>query len=45
MTDDEWYSPREIRFTRRTTIWLLENLETLRSGIWALPAQDEQDSF
>lgn len=32
MTD--WYSPREIRFTRRQVLWLIRNLETLRGGHW-----------
>uniref|UniRef100_A0A6M3L8S9 Uncharacterized protein n=1 Tax=viral metagenome TaxID=1070528 RepID=A0A6M3L8S9_9ZZZZ len=44
MTDGEWFAPREIRFNRRTTIWLLENLETLQSGIWPPEASNYIDT-
>jgi len=44
MTDGEWFAPREIRFNRRTTIWLLENLGTLQSGIWPPEASNYTDA-
>lgn len=34
MTDNEWWSPREIKFTRRQVLWILEHAETLRGGRW-----------
>lgn len=32
--DKDWYSPGEIRFTRRQALWLIQNLGTLRQGHW-----------
>jgi len=32
--DREWYSPGEIRFKVRETIWLLQNLPLLEEGHW-----------
>ena len=34
MTQDDWYSPGEIRFDRRTVLWLIQNLGSLRDGHW-----------
>jgi len=31
---EEWYSPRDIIFTREQNIWLLNNLELISSGRW-----------
>ena len=33
MTED-WYAPGEIRFNRRTALWLVQNLGMLRCGRW-----------
>lgn len=30
----DWYSPGEVHFTRRTALWLVQNLGTLRTGYW-----------
>ena len=30
----EWYSPRQIRFTRDQVEWLIQNLNTLEEGNW-----------
>ncbi len=29
-----WYLPGEIRFTRRQSLWLIQNLGSLREGYW-----------
>ena len=34
MTEKDWYSPGEIRFDRRTVLWLIQNLGVLRGGLW-----------
>ena len=31
---DTWFSPGQIHFTRRTSLWLVQNLGTLREGQW-----------
>jgi len=30
----DFYSPREIHFTRKTARWVIQNLGSLRSGFW-----------
>ena len=30
----DWYSPREVVFTRKTARWLIQNLGNLRDGHW-----------
>ena len=30
----EFYSPGEIRFTVKQTLWVLQNLDSLREGVW-----------
>lgn len=39
----DWYSPGEIRFTVRQTLWLLHNLGTLGSGHWPPEATNYVD--
>jgi len=34
MTGKDFYSPGEVRFTVRQTIWLIQNLGSLREGCW-----------
>jgi len=36
----DWYSPREIRFTRVQCLWLIRNLPTLRAGYWPTEASN-----
>ncbi len=31
---EDWFSPGSIRFTRRQTLWLIQNLGSLRDGHW-----------
>ena len=31
---DTWYSPREIKFTKKTVLWLIKYLIMLREGYW-----------
>ena len=31
---DDWYSPKEIKFTRRQVLFLIKNLPTLQLGVW-----------
>jgi len=44
MTKD-WYSPGEIHFSRRTALWLIQNLEILRDGRWPPEASNYIDIF
>lgn len=39
----DWYSPREIRFTREQVLWLLRNLPTLKEGYWPIEASSYID--
>ena len=39
----DWYSPREIRFTRRQCLWLIRNLPSLREGYWPPEASTYTD--
>lgn len=39
----EWYAPREIIFTRATTLWLIQNLGSLRTGYWPPEASNYID--
>ena len=41
----EWYAPREIKFNRRTALWLIQNLGTLLSGHWPPEASNYVDIF
>lgn len=34
MVNNTWFSPAEIRFSQEQVVWLLQNLEILRSGCW-----------
>jgi len=34
MMENEWFSPGEIKFTRRQILWILENAATLSLGCW-----------
>lgn len=34
MTEKEWWSPGELRFTVRQVLWILENAGSLREGHW-----------
>ena len=34
MVAKDFYSPREIHFTRKTAQWVIQNLGSLRSGYW-----------
>ncbi len=44
MTED-WYSPGQIRFNRRTTLWLIQNLGTLQEGKWPPEASNYVDIY
>jgi len=44
MTRKDYYSPGEIRFTRAETVWLIQNLTTLRSGQWPPEASGYTDT-
>ena len=41
MTD--WYNPRECIFTRKTALWLVQNLGALRAGTWPSDASNYID--
>ncbi len=41
--EKDWYAPREIRFTRPTTRWLIRNLGCLQSGYWPPEASNYID--
>ena len=43
MTENDWHSPGEIRFTQRQVLWLLQNLGTLREGHWPPEASNYVD--
>lgn len=43
MPEKDWFSPREIRFTRRQVLWLIRNLNTLRDGHWPPEASNYID--
>lgn len=34
----DFYAPREIHFSRKTALWLIHNLSTLREGHWPADA-------
>ncbi len=44
MTQKDWYSPGEIRFTIRETLWLIQNLEILRIGHYPPEASNYIDT-
>ena len=39
----DWYSPGQVRFTRREALWLIQNLGTLREGHWPPEASNYID--
>ena len=41
---EDWYSPGEVNFTRKTARWLIQNLGTLRDGHWPLEASNYIDA-
>ncbi len=43
MKEDRFYSPAECRFNRRTTLWLIQNLGSLREGHWPTDASNYVD--
>ena len=43
MTQKNWYSPGEIRFTRREALWLIQNLQILGSGLYPPEASNYVD--
>jgi len=44
MTDTDWYSPGEIRFTIRQTLWLIQNLGSLEYGHYPTDASNYIDT-
>jgi len=40
---DTWFSPGQIRFTVKTSRWLIENLHTLQLGTWPSDASNYTD--
>ncbi len=42
---EDWYSPGQIRFNRRSCLWLIQNLGTLQSGHWPAEASNYMDIF
>lgn len=40
----DWYSPGEVHFTRRTALWLIQNLGVLLEGNWPPEASNYIDS-
>ena len=45
MTEQEWYSPGTIKFTRLHALWLIHNLGVLHSGYWPQEASNYVDTF
>jgi len=43
LTQKDWYSPKEIRFKVRESLWLIQNLESLRDGHWPPDASNYVD--
>ena len=43
MTYKDWYSPGEIRFTIRESLWLVQNLSSLELGTWPPDASNYVD--
>ena len=41
----DWYSPGEVRFDRKSTLWLIQNLATLRGGHWPTEARSYVDVY
>ena len=39
----DWYPPSEIKFTRKTVLWLIKNLVMLREGYWPPEASNYID--
>ena len=45
MTEQDWYSPGQIRFNRRTTLWLIRHLWILQEGKWPPEASNYVDIY
>jgi len=41
---DTWFSPGEVKFTIRQTLWLIQNLASLESGHWPPEASNYVDT-
>lgn len=44
MTPQEWYSPGEVHFDRRSALWIIQNLSLLSSGHWPPEATNYVDT-
>ncbi len=45
MTEPDWYSPGQIRFNRRSALWLIQNLGILLGGRWPQEASNYVDIY
>ncbi len=43
--NDDWYSPGQIRFNRRTILWLIRHLGILQEGKWPPEASNYVDIY
>jgi len=42
---EEFYSPRDIKFTRQQCLWVIQNLDSLRAGHWPPEATNYIDDI